>query len=133
MDMDAQVADVPPVVTYALWNNKGGVGKTTLTFQLSTRYAHEHPEHAVLVVDLSPQSDVSALFFGGYDPVRNMSGQSEVERILFEDGNVGGTESIYRYISCAPAHMTLSNQTRWSTLSPISSPPARQTLRYHQI
>ena len=25
--------------SYALWNNKGGVGKSTITFHLSMRYA----------------------------------------------------------------------------------------------
>ena len=30
--------------SYALWNNKGGVGKSTITFHLSMRYAELHPE-----------------------------------------------------------------------------------------
>ena len=46
------------------WNNKGGVGKTTLTFHIATHYALTRPPLAlspetVLVIDLSPQENVS--------------------------------------------------------------------------
>ena len=30
--------------SYALWNNKGRVGKSTITFHLAMRYAELHPE-----------------------------------------------------------------------------------------
>lgn len=72
--MNDQAAHVS-VVTFVLWNNKGGVGKTTLPFQLSRPYAHEHPDHAALVVDMCPQSNVSALFSGGSDSKQIMPGQ----------------------------------------------------------
>lgn len=39
---------------YAIWNNKGGVGKSYLTFQIACEYAAQHPEKRVLVVDLCP-------------------------------------------------------------------------------
>ena len=37
--------------SYALWNNKGGVGKSTISFHLSMRYAETHPDAKVLVID----------------------------------------------------------------------------------
>ena len=40
--------------SYALWNNKGGVGKSTITFHLSMRYAERNPKKKVLVIDLCP-------------------------------------------------------------------------------
>jgi len=50
---------------YALWNNKGGVGKSYLTFQLATEYARTHPDQRVLVIDLCPQANVSSMLLGG--------------------------------------------------------------------
>ncbi|MBL4303864.1 ParA family protein [Vibrio fluvialis] len=50
---------------YAVWNNKGGVGKSYLTFQLAAEYARQHPEKRVLVVDLCPQANSSSMLLGG--------------------------------------------------------------------
>ncbi len=50
---------------YALWNNKGGVGKSYLTFQIASEYARTHPSQKVLVVDLYPQANASGMFLGG--------------------------------------------------------------------
>ena len=51
--------------SYALWNNKGGVGKSTITFHLSMRYAERNPKKKVLVIDLCPQSNSSMMLLGG--------------------------------------------------------------------
>ena len=50
---------------YALWNNKGGVGKSYLTFQIASEYARTHPYQNVLVVDLCPQANSSSMLLGG--------------------------------------------------------------------
>ena len=50
---------------YALWNNKGGVGKSFLTFSLACEYAISHPEEDVLVLDLCPQANITEMLFGG--------------------------------------------------------------------
>ncbi|MDP3840696.1 MAG: ParA family protein, partial [Methylococcales bacterium] len=52
---------------YAIWNNKGGVGKSYLTFQLASEYALQHPNKKVLVVDLCPQANSSSMLLGGMD------------------------------------------------------------------
>jgi chromosome partitioning protein len=52
---------------YALWNNKGGVGKSFLTFALACEYAIGHPNEDVLVIDLCPQANVTEMLFGGKD------------------------------------------------------------------
>jgi cellulose biosynthesis protein BcsQ len=49
---------------YAVWNNKGGVGKSTLTFHLATTYADAHPEERVLVVDMCPQANCTMMLLG---------------------------------------------------------------------
>lgn len=50
---------------YAIWNNKGGVGKSTITFHIASRYAETHPDEDVLVLDMCPQANVSMMLLGG--------------------------------------------------------------------
>lgn len=50
---------------YLVWNNKGGVGKTFLTYNLAVEYAIFHPEEDVVVIDACPQSNVSEIILGG--------------------------------------------------------------------
>ncbi|MEO5374645.1 MAG: AAA family ATPase [Alphaproteobacteria bacterium] len=52
---------------YAIWNNKGGVGKSYLTFQIACEYARIHPEQKVLVIDMCPQANSSSMFLGGME------------------------------------------------------------------
>lgn len=50
---------------YAFWNNKGGVGKSYLTFQVACEYARTHPDQKILVIDLCPQANASGMLLGG--------------------------------------------------------------------
>ena len=50
---------------YAIWNNKGGVGKSYLTFQIASQFAIAHPDQQVLVIDLCPQANSSSMLLGG--------------------------------------------------------------------
>lgn len=50
---------------YAIWNNKGGVGKSYLTFQIACEYARQNPNTKVLVVDMCPQANSSSMLLGG--------------------------------------------------------------------
>jgi cellulose biosynthesis protein BcsQ len=51
--------------SYAVWNNKGGVGKSTISFHLAARIAETRPEINVLVIDACPQANASMLLLGG--------------------------------------------------------------------
>jgi cellulose biosynthesis protein BcsQ len=51
--------------SYVIWNNKGGVGKTTIAFNLSTMYAIRNPNVDVLVIDMCPQANVSSTLLKG--------------------------------------------------------------------
>jgi chromosome partitioning protein len=62
---------------YAIWNNKGGVGKTFLSFIISTEYAINNPDQKVLVADMCPQANLSEIMLGG-----NSKGSSNLEKIL---------------------------------------------------
>lgn len=53
--------------TYALWNNKGGVGKSYLTFQIACEYARSHPAEKILVIDMCPQANSSSMLLGGIE------------------------------------------------------------------
>lgn len=53
------------MATYAIWNNKGGVGKSYLTFQVASEYAYQNPDKKVLVIDLCPQANSSSMLLGG--------------------------------------------------------------------
>ena len=50
---------MPLKESYVIWNNKGGVGKTTLTFHMATQYAKSNADVNVLVIDLCPQANIS--------------------------------------------------------------------------
>ncbi|MDJ0733503.1 MAG: ParA family protein [Nostocaceae cyanobacterium] len=53
------------ITIYAFYNNKGGVGKTTLCFNAATLYANNNPNTQVLVIDMCPQANISQLLLGG--------------------------------------------------------------------
>ncbi|MFN8994049.1 MAG: ParA family protein, partial [Pseudomonadota bacterium] len=51
---------------YALWNNKGGVGKSFLSFALACEYAFQNQDEDILVLDLCPQANLTELMFGDH-------------------------------------------------------------------
>ena len=50
---------MPLKESYVIWNNKGGVGKSTRTFHMALEYARRNMTEKVLVSDLCPQANVS--------------------------------------------------------------------------
>ena len=105
---------------YAVWNNKGGVGKTFLCFMLAAEYARLHPTKTVVVIDMCPQANISEVFLGG-----NGRGSSRLDKILLENDrktiggyfdkrlsrpdNKTGTESEYLQHVCKYAEDLPSN------------------------
>lgn len=49
------------------WNNKGGTGKTSLSFQTICAFASQNETSRILVVDVCPQANLSELFLGGQE------------------------------------------------------------------
>lgn len=77
-----------PAMRYAVWNNKGGVGKSFLSFVLGTEVAQRQPNHHVILVDMCPQANLSEIVLGG-----NGKGADALEQILAGGKNrksVGG-------------------------------------------
>lgn len=62
---------------YAVWNNKGGVGKTFVAFVTACEYARRSPKTPVVVVDMCPQANISEIVLGG-----NGRGSSNLETLL---------------------------------------------------
>lgn len=50
---------------YAVWNNKGGVGKSFLSFVLGTELAQTQPSRAIILADMCPQANLSEIVLGG--------------------------------------------------------------------
>ena len=74
---------------YSIWNNKGGVGKSYLTFQIASEYARTHPGENILVLDLCPQANSSGMLLGGME---------EGERVLDQLGAQTPRKTISGYI-----------------------------------
>ena len=72
---------------YAIWNNKGGVGKSFLSFILGTEIAARDPEGHVILVDMCPQANLSEVVLGG-----NGDGSKRLTSLLIPDDRltVGG-------------------------------------------
>ncbi|MDA8120288.1 ParA family protein [Acidiferrobacter thiooxydans] len=69
---------------YAVWNNKGGVGKTFLSFVLATEIAKERGIPIVLV-DMCPQANLSEIVLGG-----NGTGSERLTSLIQTRQTVGG-------------------------------------------
>ncbi|MDR3319753.1 MAG: AAA family ATPase [Desulfovibrio sp.] len=62
---------------YGILNNKGGVGKTFLSFIIDVEYAHRNSDDKVILVDMCPQANFSEIVIG-----RNGIGSNNLEGIL---------------------------------------------------
>jgi chromosome partitioning protein len=65
------------LMRYAIWNNKGGVGKTFISFILGCEYARVNPQKTVIMADMCPQANLSEIILGG-----NGIGGSKLENLL---------------------------------------------------
>jgi len=70
---------------YLIWNNKGGVGKTFLSYALSVEYAIVHPNEDVVVIDACPQSNVSEIILGG-----NGTGEANLDKFRDNERSIAG-------------------------------------------
>lgn len=70
---------------YLLWNNKGGVGKTFLSYNLAVEYALMHTDEDVVVIDACPQTNISEMILGG-----NGEGAERVSELANRDLTIAG-------------------------------------------
>ena len=64
------------MTAYAFWNNKGGVGKSFLSFVAATEYARTYPDTDVYVIDLCPQAHISEILLVDPDVIHKLMGQT---------------------------------------------------------
>jgi len=95
---------------YMVWNNKGGVGKTFITFILASEYAIAHPDEDIIVADLCPQANVSEMLLGGngageknlqicYDNQRTIASYIKARYDKSRFGNLGDETSYFVKVS----------------------------------
>lgn len=70
---------------YLIWNNKGGVGKTFLTYNLAVEYAISNPSEDIVVIDACPQSNVSEIILGG-----NGTGEENLNKLRDNNATIAG-------------------------------------------
>lgn len=93
---------MPLKESYAIWNNKGGVGKTTLTFHIATQYARRNPVVNVLVIDLCPQANVSMALLSS----QNQQGSAHLSSLYRQNKTI----SFYLQRSLEPGLMVNAEQ-----------------------
>ena len=80
---------LPRVKSHVIWNDKGGVGKTTLTYHMATEYARSHPFETVLVIDLSPQPNASLALLGSLNALNVLMSQEKTISFCLHLANSG--------------------------------------------
>ncbi|WP_294234156.1 AAA family ATPase [uncultured Sphingomonas sp.] len=91
--------------SYAIWNNKGGTGKSTITFHIASRFAETHPDRNVLVIDMCPQANSSMLLLGG-----GIAGENHLLSLC----SLATPKSVVGYISDAILNRTTPNLATYS-------------------
>ena len=82
---------LPRVKSHVIWNYKGGVGKTTLTYHMATEYARSHPSETVIVIDLSPQPNASLALLGSqnFNALNVLMSQQKTISFYLHQANFG--------------------------------------------
>ncbi|MGJ1348163.1 ParA family protein [Sphingobacterium siyangense] len=91
--------------SYVIWNNKGGVGKSTIAFHIASVYAELHPEEDVVVIDMCPQANSSAMLMGGgkesEDILQQLISKDEPQSIVgyLTEATLNGDADLVKYIT----------------------------------
>lgn len=96
-------------MNYGIWNNKGGVGKSFLSFTLALEHAHNHPDKKIILADMCPQANLSEIVLGG-----NGKGNANLEKVLLTERDrktIGG----YFDERIASPHKATGNETSYLT------------------
>lgn len=89
--------------SYVIWNNKGGVGKSTITFHVACEYAEKNLDRDVIVVDMCLQANSSSMLMGGgkdsEEKLQNLISEKEPKSIVgyITEATLKGDADIKRY------------------------------------
>lgn len=91
--------------SYVMWNNKGGVGKSTITFHIASVYAEKNQERDVIVIDMCPQANSSSMLMGGgkdsENKLQELISKEEPQTIVgyITEATLRGDADINKYIT----------------------------------
>ena len=91
--------------SYVMWNNKGGVGKSTITFHIASVYAEKNPDRDVVVIDMCPQANSSSMLMGGgkqsETKLQDLISKDEPQSIVgyITEATLNGDADINKYIT----------------------------------
>ena len=100
---------------YAFYNNKGGVGKTTLCQNAACLYAEQNPKKLILVIDPCPQANISQFLLGGgkkgYAENQRLQSQATRRNIVgFMDWLLSGNSGFTSIPSSYMTHVSRYNK-----------------------
>ena len=134
------------MITLAFFNNKGGVGKTTLAYHLAWKLADQG--RRVLVVDLDPQANLTSMFVteSRLEEIWNTDSPSGESIMGALDPLITGTgdirpaeiERINSRLSLIPGDLALSGfeaelSEAWGNCLNARQPAFRLTSAFHRI
>lgn len=91
--------------SYVMWNNKGGVGKSTITFHISSVYAENNLDRDVIVIDMCPQANSSSMLMGGGSKseakLQELISKDEPQSIVgyITEATLNGDADIEKYVT----------------------------------
>lgn len=92
--------------SYVMWNNKGGVGKSTITFHVASVYAEKNPDRDVIVIDMCPQANVSMMLMGG-----GQQAEQKLQKLITKDT----PQTIVGYITDSITRSETSDLSKYIT------------------
>jgi hypothetical protein len=93
---------------------KIGCGKTTIMFNVACAHARNHPEHHVMMIDLSETGDISTIALGGFIRSAELRGKGNAIAETFSSEGIVTTDSL---AAAAAASVTASSDSKRGLLS----------------
>ena len=90
--------------SYVIWNNKGGVGKSTITFHIASVYAEKNPDRDIVVIDMCPQANVSIMLMGG-----GVNAESQLQELITK----GTPQTVVGYITDSIINSDVSDLSKY--------------------
>ena len=73
---------------------KGVCGKTTIMFNVACAHARNHPNHHVMMIDLSETGDVSTLALGGFIGTAELGGKGKAMASAYASQGIATTDAL---------------------------------------
>ncbi len=66
--------------SYVIWNNKGGIGKSTIVSHIASIYAESNLDRDVIIIDLCPQAHSSLMLMGN-----TKNSELKIQELILKD------------------------------------------------